>query len=138
MSNNPGQSNARSARTRRAVLKAATKLFRTHGFDGTRTAEVARLAEVAEGTVFLHVRSKAGLLLAVVEDYYEALIGELEQLASDGESAELELRNLVRFWFTRIHRDWTLIRMIGPRIRFCDDRLSKRMLGSLFCTRRQT
>ncbi|MFD1412371.1 TetR/AcrR family transcriptional regulator [Oceanobacillus jeddahense] len=49
-----------------AILEAATDLFAEKGYAGTSTSEIANKAEVAEGTIFKHFKSKKGLLLAVV------------------------------------------------------------------------
>lgn len=50
------------AETRTRVLEAAYLLFGTRGFEGTGTAEIARAANVSEGSIFYHFRSKQGLL----------------------------------------------------------------------------
>lgn len=49
-----------------AILKAATELFAEKGFSATSTSEIAGRADVAEGTIFKHFKSKKGLLMAVV------------------------------------------------------------------------
>ena len=49
-----------------AILEAATDLFAEKGYAGTSTSEIATKAEVAEGTIFKHFKSKKGLLMAVV------------------------------------------------------------------------
>ncbi|MDX8045403.1 TetR/AcrR family transcriptional regulator [Gracilibacillus sp. S3-1-1] len=49
-----------------AILEAATELFAEKGYAGTSTSEIAMKAEVAEGTIFKHFKSKKGLLLAIV------------------------------------------------------------------------
>lgn len=49
-----------------AIVEAATELFAEKGYAGTSTSEIASKAEVAEGTIFKHFKSKKGLLLAIV------------------------------------------------------------------------
>lgn len=41
-----------------AILEAATDLFAEKGYAGTSTSEIANKAEVAEGTIFKHFKSK--------------------------------------------------------------------------------
>ena len=41
-----------------AILAAAASLFSESGVDGTRMAEIARKADVAEGTVYLYYKNK--------------------------------------------------------------------------------
>lgn len=52
---------------RRRILQAATELFHEKGYEATSTDEIAERADVAKGTLFVHARSKAGLLILVYE-----------------------------------------------------------------------
>ncbi|MFS0916960.1 TetR/AcrR family transcriptional regulator [Brevibacillus sp. 179-C 1.1 NHS] len=50
----------------RNILRASVKLFAEKGFHASSTAEIAKEAGVAEGTIFRHYKSKKEILLAVV------------------------------------------------------------------------
>ncbi|CAM5781836.1 MULTISPECIES: TetR/AcrR family transcriptional regulator [Brevibacillus] len=50
----------------RSIMQASIKLFATKGFHASSTAEIAKEAGVAEGTIFRHYKSKKDILLAVV------------------------------------------------------------------------
>lgn len=50
------------AETKQRVLAAAHMLFSTKGFAGTGTADIAREADVSEGSIFYHFGSKKALL----------------------------------------------------------------------------
>lgn len=50
----------------RNILKAAIKLFATKGYHATSTSEIAKEANVAEGTIFRHYKSKKDILIATV------------------------------------------------------------------------
>ena len=50
----------------RAILEAALDVFSEQGFARTATAEIARRASVAEGTIFRTWRTKKDLLIALV------------------------------------------------------------------------
>ncbi|HHT01453.1 MAG TPA: helix-turn-helix transcriptional regulator [Firmicutes bacterium] len=52
---------ARGQETRERIVAAARQLFAQGGFDGTTTAAIAQAAGVAEGTIFRHFRTKAGI-----------------------------------------------------------------------------
>jgi len=45
---------ASESQTRNRILQAAQKLFASQGFDGTTTRDLAKLAGIAEGTMFRH------------------------------------------------------------------------------------
>src|SRR3989442_8002028 len=48
--------------TRQRLVHAALELFSTRGYAATTTAEIARKAGVAEGTIYRHFQSKQHLL----------------------------------------------------------------------------
>ncbi len=54
---------------RARVLAVARRLFSVQSYEATTTAEIARLAGVAEGTVFHCFRNKPALLRAVADEY---------------------------------------------------------------------
>ena len=60
-------------RKRERLLEAARRLFARRGYAATTTAQLARAAGVAEGTVFHHFASKQALLEAVASDYGRGL-----------------------------------------------------------------
>ncbi|WP_437953186.1 TetR/AcrR family transcriptional regulator [Sorangium sp. So ce296] len=60
--------------TRRRIRDAAWALFTELGYDGTTTKAVAERAEVAAGTVFVHARDKADLLMMVMHDRLAAAV----------------------------------------------------------------
>lgn len=67
----PYRSNARAEsaeRTRSRVLEAGRRLFSRNGIDATTIGEIAGKAGVAEATVYAVVKSKAGLLEALMHD----------------------------------------------------------------------
>ncbi|WP_448581810.1 TetR/AcrR family transcriptional regulator [Thermaurantiacus sp.] len=50
------------AETRTRVIEAAYQLFSLNGYQGTGTADIARAANVSEGSIFYHFGSKRALL----------------------------------------------------------------------------
>lgn len=93
----------RKAARPQELLDAALTLFVDKGLAATRTDDVARLAGVSKGTLYLYYPSKDALFKAVVHTYLVQVIGEgtdiIEQF--DGDSGAL-LRLLVRTWWDRV------------------------------------
>ncbi len=52
---------------RQDILEASLRIFAQKGYNGSTTAEIARTAGVAEGTIFRHFSTKKDLLIAVLE-----------------------------------------------------------------------
>lgn len=61
------------AETRQRVLEAANTLFSQKGFSGTGTADIARAADVSEGSIFYHFGSKRALLEELGRMYGERM-----------------------------------------------------------------
>jgi AcrR family transcriptional regulator len=75
----PGKRERNKAEKRRRILEAARQLFDERGFDATTTAEIARVAGVGAGTLYLYVESKEQLLFDVfTEDVDGAWAAALE------------------------------------------------------------
>jgi AcrR family transcriptional regulator len=59
---------------RQRILDAAMAVFAERGFAAASTSEIAKRAEVAEGTIFRHYRTKKDLLVATVRPLFETII----------------------------------------------------------------
>ena len=85
------------------LLSAALELFVEKGFAATRVEEVAKLAGVSKGTLFLYFPSKEDLFKAVVRENISGRFSEWsDELESfQGSSAEL-LRYCMSSWWERL------------------------------------
>ncbi|CAN7462483.1 TetR/AcrR family transcriptional regulator [Phenylobacterium sp. LjRoot219] len=78
---------------REAVLEAALAEFIAHGFAATRIEDVARRAEVAKGTVYLHFKDKEALFAAAIRAEMAPVAAAMAALLEDdvaGPKAALE------------------------------------------------
>jgi len=85
------------------LLAAALELFVEKGFAATRAEEVAKLAGVSKGTLFLYFASKEELFKAVVRENISGHFPEwnAEFASFKASSAEL-LRHTMLMWWTRV------------------------------------
>ncbi|HEX4912872.1 MAG TPA: TetR/AcrR family transcriptional regulator [Vicinamibacterales bacterium] len=90
---------------RDAILRAATKVFAQRGFFQSQVADVARVAGVAAGTVYLYFKGKDDLLVSI----FERSMGEVltdGRAAVDGIADPVErLRRLAHLHLGRLGRD---------------------------------
>ena len=111
-----------SADKRSAILRAATRVFARNGYFNSKVADIARAADVADGTVYLYFKSKEEILHSIFDqnmaeaiDAGRKLIGKvgdpreklrriaalhLERLGADRELAvvfQVELRGSTKF-----------------------------------------
>jgi AcrR family transcriptional regulator len=70
----------KSAARREAILAAALDEFSARGFAATRLEDVARRAEVAKGTIYLHFADKEALFQELVRTMLGPLVASLDQL----------------------------------------------------------
>ena len=85
------------------LLAAALTLFVEKGFAATRVEEVAKLAGVSKGTLFLYFSSKEELFKAVVRENISGRFTEwnAEFVSFEGSSADM-LRYCLTSWWQRI------------------------------------
>lgn len=99
----PGARQRRKAARPQELLEAALTLFVEKGLAATRSEDVARLAGVSKGTLYLYYPSKDDLFKAVVRAYLTQVIvegGELTDQA-EGSTADL-LKTLAQTWWLRV------------------------------------
>jgi len=61
---------ARSRRTRARVLEAAVEVFEERGYEESTTAEIARRASVAVGSVYGYFPDKRAIMLEIVQETF--------------------------------------------------------------------
>ena len=85
------------------LLDAALTLFVEKGFAATRAEEVAKLAGVSKGTLFLYFSSKEELFKAVVRENISGRFPEwsAEFESFEGSTADM-LRTCMRTWWERL------------------------------------
>jgi len=59
------------------ILKAAREVFKQNGYERAHVAEIAQLAGVAKGTVYLYFKSKHAMLDALCDRYQERIADSL-------------------------------------------------------------
>ena len=85
MSAEPGLRERKKRQTRQVITEAAQRLFVARGFDAVTVADVAREANVSEGTVFNYFRTKEDLFYGQMEAFEAELIEAVRDRAP-GES----------------------------------------------------
>lgn len=96
---------AASSEKRDHILKAATKVFAQNGFFQSQVADVARVAGIAAGTVYLYFKGKDDLLVSIFERSMKDVLAE-GRAAIDGVDDPIErLRRIARLHLERLGRD---------------------------------
>ncbi len=82
------------------ILDVAADFFSARGYRETSMSEVARLAGVADGTVFYNFHSKEALYLAVLEAFRDSIRGALDDYVEGNEFTDglAMVEGLIRFY----------------------------------------
>ena len=81
---------------RRQIMDGARPIFLAHGFDGASMGEIARLAGVSKGTLYVYFDSKEQLFQAIVEEECQAQAEQVFALDSNDHDVEAQLLRLGR------------------------------------------
>jgi TetR/AcrR family transcriptional regulator, transcriptional repressor for nem operon len=92
----------KSIENRRALVRAASKLFRQHGIDGVGVADIGKEAGLTHGALYAQFPSKDAL---AAEALSEGLRRSYERMAALAKDGEPELGVMLDFFINERHRD---------------------------------
>ncbi|HEV2708182.1 MAG TPA: TetR/AcrR family transcriptional regulator [Pyrinomonadaceae bacterium] len=90
---------------REAILRAATHVFARNGYFNSKVADIARVAGVADGTVYLYFKSKEEILRSVFERNTSEAIAEGRDELAKIEDPREKLRRIARHHLERLGAD---------------------------------
>ena len=127
------------------ILRAAIEVIAERGFKGASTSEIARRAEVAEGTIFRHFKTKQLLLNHIVEPFLEHVVAPIavdefaRLVQAEYPSFPEFLRTLLRDRMELVRRELAIFRIlvqelpVRPELRpLLEKHLAGRILPVMF------
>lgn len=108
----PPQTVNKKDQKKKRIINAATSLFAENGFNDTSMLQIARRADVAEGTVYEYYRNKQNLLISIPDEK----LGELYDHIC-GNTLENEIREIISklFRFYNEEKNYTTILVLMLR-----------------------
>ena len=91
------------------ILAAAGQVFSEAGFEGARMADIARRAEIAEGTLYLYYKNKQDLLDAVVAKFWGDLTVGAENAIDVTLPSLVQLSALAKYHLQAIIDDFAIV-----------------------------
>lgn len=82
-----------------AILEAAVKTFARFGFHGTRVADIAREAGVADGTVYIYFRNKEDILTSLFQELMDRFVSDLKAELERYNGTKCKLETLIDYHF---------------------------------------
>jgi TetR/AcrR family fatty acid metabolism transcriptional regulator len=90
---------------REAILRAATKVFARSGYFNAKVADVAKVAGVADGTVYLYFKSKEEILRSIFDRGVSKVLAEARARIADVSDPRERLREIARLHLERLGAD---------------------------------
>ncbi len=97
---------------RKRILRAAIEVFARKGFFSARMTDVARAAEVADGTLYLYFEGKEHLLTSIFDDVLTRFIDRAEVEVERLDDPIDKLRIMVRLHLETLGRDRDLAHVL--------------------------
>lgn len=94
------------------ILRAATRVFAGKGYFAARMTDVAREAEVADGTLYLYFDGKEHLLLSIFDDVLDRFIDRLKEEIAQLDDPVAKLKVMVRLHLETLGRDPALAQVL--------------------------
>ncbi|MCB8815059.1 TetR/AcrR family transcriptional regulator [Desulfosporosinus shakirovi] len=106
------------------ILDAAIEAFAESGFHQCQVNKIARLAGVADGTIYLYFKSKEDILIRVFQERMGEFIAGVSRELSQCKTTKARLRTIVRTHFTYMEQNRSIaivtqleLRQSEPRVR---------------------
>lgn len=94
-----------AANKRAAILRAATRVFARNGYFNSKVADIARAADVADGTVYLYFKSKEEILHSIFDQNMSEAIAAGRTLLEDVRDPREKLRRIALLHLQRLGAD---------------------------------
>lgn len=90
---------------RELILRAATRVFARNGYFNSKVADIARAADVADGTVYLYFKSKEEILHSIFDQNMAAAIASGRELIANVKDPREKLRRIAKLHLERLGAD---------------------------------
>src|SRR5215468_2560978 len=90
---------------RELILKAATRVFARNGYFNSKVADIARAADVADGTVYLYFKSKEEILRSIFDQNMADAINAARGLIQNVRDPREKLRHIASLHLERLGAD---------------------------------
>jgi TetR/AcrR family fatty acid metabolism transcriptional regulator len=93
---------------RERILRAAVEVFARTGYFSSKVSEIARVAGVADGTIYLYFQRKEDLLITIFREHMVDYLARLAVVLEEEGQPEKRLRRLLHFHLESLGRDRAL------------------------------
>ncbi len=102
---------------RERILRAAIRIFSQKGYFNSKISDIAQMAGVADGTIYLYFKNKDDLLISLFEEKMGEVVADIRARVSDGSGALSRLQIFIRNHMDLLTREAGLIEVIQVELR---------------------
>lgn len=99
------------------ILDAAIKVFARKGFYNATIADIAKVAEVAEGTIYLYFKNKDDLLISIFEESMGIFIEEAKKELGGIEDPKTKLKRFLSLHLELVQKNPELAQVLQIELR---------------------
>lgn len=99
------------------IKEAATRVFSQKGFYNSTIADVAKVAEVAEGTIYLYFKNKDDLLISIFEGSMDFFIQQVTQEIAQVVSPDEKLKRFISLHLRLVQENPDLAQVLQIELR---------------------
>ena len=99
------------------IIKAAIKVFAKNGFYNSRVSEIAKEAQVADGTVYLYFKNKDDILISLFEEEMDRIIKNMREELEVEENPVEKIKKFARIHLNMVKEDKNLAEVIQVELR---------------------
>ncbi len=99
------------------IIKAAIKVFAKNGFYNSRVSDIAKEAQVADGTVYLYFKNKDDILISLFEEEMDKIIKNMNENMEKEDTPIDQIRRFAQIHLGMVRDNRNLAEVIQVELR---------------------
>lgn len=99
------------------ILKAAVKVFAEKGFYNARVSEIAKEADVADGTIYLYFKNKDDILISLFEEEFGQIVENMRKELEKEKDPLQKIRKFAQVHLSILQKQQQLAEVLGVEVR---------------------
>ncbi|MDP6179753.1 MAG: TetR/AcrR family transcriptional regulator, partial [Desulfatiglandales bacterium] len=99
------------------IITAATKIFAKKGFYQAKVSEIAKEAQVADGTIYLYFENKDDILISLFEEQMELVLENMKEQISQEKDAVKKIEKFALSHLKLIEQNKNMAEIIQVELR---------------------
>lgn len=102
---------------RQRILLASIKVFSSKGFHGSKVSDIAKEADVADGTIYLYFKNKDDILIQLFDESLKVMLGNMRQALAEVDDPLDRLKIFIRMHLESVEKYQNLAEIMQLELR---------------------